>query len=51
MVEYTAGGEGDGAKKVKVFKEMERGKNVAAKGEDLKKGRVILKAWHMAQTP
>ncbi len=42
MVEFTAADGGDGAKKVKVFKEIECGKNVATKGEDLKKGRVIL---------
>ncbi|HSV48984.1 MAG TPA: gephyrin-like molybdotransferase Glp [Candidatus Acidoferrales bacterium] len=39
MVEYTAL---DGGK-VKVFKEIELGKNVALKGEDLQKGAIILK--------
>jgi hypothetical protein len=33
MVEYTA--EAEGAKKVQVFKEIEKGKNVAVKGEDI----------------
>jgi len=33
MVEYTA--EVEGAKKVQVFKEIEKGKNVAVKGEDI----------------
>ena len=42
MVEYTEAEKGDGAKKVQIFKEMESGKNVALKGEDLKKGRTIL---------
>jgi molybdenum cofactor synthesis domain-containing protein len=40
MVEYTA--EDADAKTVKVFKEVESGKNVALKGEDLQKGKVIL---------
>lgn len=42
MVEYTA--EDGGAKTVKIFKEIESGKNVALKGEDLQKGKVILQS-------
>jgi len=39
MVEYTELENG----KVKIFKEIERGKNVALKGEDVKNGQVLLK--------
>jgi molybdenum cofactor synthesis domain-containing protein len=40
MVEYT--NEDATAKKVQIFKEIESGKNVALKGEDLQKGKAIL---------
>ncbi len=39
MVEHTELENG----KVKIFKEIERGKNVASKGEDVKNGQVLLK--------
>lgn len=40
MVEYTR--EDATVKKVQIFKEIERGKNVAVKGEDIQKGKIIL---------
>ena len=40
MVEYTA--EDTAVKTVQVFKEIDSGKNVALKGEDLQKGKVVL---------
>jgi molybdopterin molybdotransferase len=40
MVEYT--NEDSITKKVQIFKEIELGKNVALKGEDLQKGKVVL---------
>jgi molybdenum cofactor synthesis domain-containing protein len=40
MVEYT--NEDSTTKKVQIFKEIESGKNVALKGEDLQKGKVVL---------
>jgi molybdopterin molybdotransferase len=42
MVEYAA--EDANAKTVKIFKEIESGKNVALKGEDLQKGKAILQS-------
>jgi molybdenum cofactor synthesis domain-containing protein len=40
MVEYT--NEDSSAKIVKIFKQIEAGKNIALKGEDLKKGKIII---------